>query len=198
MQSALPFKSLNAKKSSFCRMQTANHEVSLSSSHLGIPTRAWIQGRASLQVQLVLQGPEGPEGTKGLLLSSTPAVVWEEKRFGMRSGSPHGSYLSKASSAALPSRLEVLEMLCGCHTFSSPGAELLPGFAGSFPQPGTCSKAGQGSSRGGMVRGAAVPALPSSPRPGWLPTHLWCPHTAFKLCLQPWAGLSRRWSPAQL
>lgn len=59
--------------------------------------------------QSIPAGAEGPEGTKG----SFSASPWEEKQFGMRCGSPGGRCLSGASSAALPS---LLELLCACPT----------------------------------------------------------------------------------
>lgn len=85
----------------------------------------------------------------------------------------------------------------------------------TFLSLATCPQDGQGRRRNGMAPGPATTlgrraVSLSLPRAqdlfqaahgqgaDCLPTHLCCPHTGFKHCLQPWAWFSRRWSAAQV
>lgn len=85
----------------------------------------------------------------------------------------------------------------------------------AFLSLATCLQDGQGRRRNGTAWGVATtpgrravsPSPPSAQDlfqvahgqgAGCLLTHLCCPHTGFKHCLQPWAWFSRCWSAAQV
>lgn len=76
------FKVVDAKKSSFCRLQTAQSR----SQGIGVlnlpspfPLVLGFKRRISLQAQLVLWGPKRPKKIKGLIFGFALVLAWEEK-----------------------------------------------------------------------------------------------------------------------
>lgn len=83
----LSFEAVNAKKSSFCRLRTAQSK-SWGTGVLDLPSPfplvLGFKCRTSLQAQLVLQGPKGPKEIKGLILGFALALAREVKQIRIR------------------------------------------------------------------------------------------------------------------